>query len=174
MTTSGGDISTGDIKGDLSLNTSGGDIRVGEVTGVAGCSHRRAERSPSIKRENRLLRRRPGGNVQVGDIGGDAIVSTSGGDINIETVSGGATLSTAGGNINLVSANGIVKAKTAGGDIEMNNIVGSVEAKTSAGNIRVTLSPSGAGKSRFTTSVGDVMLYLPENAESHGQCAGAA
>jgi DUF4097 and DUF4098 domain-containing protein YvlB len=165
MSTSGGDITTEDIKGDLTLNTSGGDIHVGEVTGLTDV--RTSGGDITIQRSGKsLTAETAGGNVQVGDVGGDASVSTSGGDIIIETVTGGATLSTAGGNISLASANGTVKAKTAGGDIVMDDITGSVDAKTSAGNIRVALSPAGAGKSRFSTTVGDVWLYIPENAKA--------
>lgn len=165
MNTSGGDIVTEDIKGDVVLNTSGGDIRVGEVTGVTDVHTSGGD--ISIARSGKsLTAETAGGNVQVGDVGGDATVTTSGGDVIIDNVSGNASLSTLGGNITLMSANGTVKAKTAGGDIVMDNIVGSIDAKTSAGNIRVTFSPSGSGKSRFTTSVGDVALYIPENAKA--------
>ncbi len=165
LETSGGDIVTGDIDGDLALTTSGGDIRVGKVSGTSDVQTSGGE--IVIERSGKSVNAETaGGNVNIGDVNGDAVVSTSGGDIIMETISGGAELKTAGGNIRVQGANGKVVAKTAGGDIVLENIVGSVDAKTSAGNLQVELTPSGAGKSLLSTSVGDVVLYLAENAKA--------
>jgi len=96
----------------------------------------------------------------------DVDLKTSGGDINLDHVAGSATLKTAGGNVFLTTAHGAVVARTAGGDIRADSIVGSNDAKTSAGNIEVLLIPSGAVKSKLSTSVGNVTLYIPENAKA--------
>ena len=165
LETSGGDITTEDIKGDLTLSTSGGNIRVGVVTGLSDV-HTSGGDIIIERSDKKLTAKTAGGNVRIGDIGGDALVITSGGDIVLDRVAGGATLKTAGGNIMLKSANGAVVAKTAGGDIHADSIVGSIDAKTSAGNIVIVLYPSGTGKSKLSTSVGDLRLYIPENAKA--------
>ncbi|HEV8537662.1 MAG TPA: DUF4097 family beta strand repeat-containing protein [Bacteroidota bacterium] len=165
LVTSGGDISTDDVNGDLSLNTSGGNIRVGIVTGITDV-HTSGGDIIIDRSDKKVTAETAGGNVQIGDIGGDALVSTAGGDIMVERVSGNARLKSAGGNVSLRSANGAVVARTAGGDIHADSIVGSIDAKTSAGNIEVELIPSGSGKTKLSSSVGDVRLYISENAKA--------
>lgn len=165
LQTSGGDIVTGDIRGDLTLNTSGGNIHVGVVTGIADVSTLGGD--IIIDRVDKsLAAATSGGNVRVGNVGDDASITTSGGDIVLDHVRGNASMSTAGGNIMLTSARGAVSASTAGGDIHADSVFGSIVAKTAAGNIEVLLIPSGAGKSKLTTSVGDLHLYIPENAKA--------
>lgn len=165
LATSGGDIITGNIKGDLTLNTSGGNIRVGNVTGVAEVETLGGD--IIIDRvDKRLAASTSGGNVRVGNIGEEVTVSTSGGDIILDHVGGSASLTTAGGNITLTSAHGTVSAATAGGDIRADSIVGSVTARTSSGNINIMLIPSGSGKSKLSTSVGDIHFFIPENAKA--------
>jgi len=166
LQTSGGDITTGDIKGDLTLNTSGGNIHVGAVTGIAEVETLGGD--IIIDRvDKRLAAATSGGNVHIGDVAEEVTISTSGGDIMLDHIGGSASLTTAGGNIVLTSAHGVVSASTAGGDIRADSIVGSIIAKTSAGNIDVMLIPSGTGKSKLSTSVGDLRFYIPENAKAN-------
>ena len=165
LETSGGDITTGDIEGDLTLNTSGGNIHVGVVTGTAEVQTLGGD--IVIDRVDKALAAATsGGNVHVGDVGSEASVSTSGGDIILDHVGGNASLSTAGGNVVLTSAHGSVSASTAGGDIRADSVVGSINARTSSGNIDVMLVPVGLGKSKLSTSVGDLRLFIPENARA--------
>jgi DUF4097 and DUF4098 domain-containing protein YvlB len=165
MNTSGGDIFTGNVQGDLLLNTSGGDIRIGWVSGKAEVSTSGGD--ITVDNVGKTLRAKTsGGNVSVGDVSGEATLSTAGGDIIVGRVSNGVSLSTAGGNIFLRSGIGRVTAKTAGGDIQLDSVAGSVDAKTSAGNIVVELIPGGGGKSRLSSTAGDVRLYVPENAKA--------
>jgi DUF4097 and DUF4098 domain-containing protein YvlB len=165
LTTSGGDIITDDIKGDLSVRTSGGNIRTGSVTGVTDV-HTSGGDIEIERADKKLTAHTDGGNVHIGNIGGDALVGTSGGDITLEHVNGSASLKTAGGNIDLRSAVGAVTLKTAGGDVRADSVAGSIDAKTSAGNIDILLLPSGTGKSRLSTSVGDIRLYIPEKSKA--------
>jgi DUF4097 and DUF4098 domain-containing protein YvlB len=165
LTTSGGDVLVEDVKGDLSINTSGGNIHVGSIAGLSDV-HTSGGDIEIERVGKKLTAETSGGNVHVGDIGSDVMVETAGGDIILDHVAGGATLSTAGGNIELKSAHGDVIMKTAGGDVRADSIVGSIDAKTSAGNIELMLIPSGSRKSRLSTNVGDVRLYIPENAKA--------
>jgi hypothetical protein len=107
-----------------------------------------------------------GGDIVIGDVGGEARVSTSGGDVNVGKVSGRATLSTAGGDIDLKGASGKVSARTSGGDVKLQNITGSIDAKTSGGEVEAELIPSGKGGSRLSSSGGDVRLYIDENSKT--------
>lgn len=165
MNTSGGDIITGNVQGDLFLNTSGGDIHIGFVTGKTDVNTSGGD--IHVEKAGKMLRAKTsGGDVAIGDVGGEATVSTSGGDVAVGRVSGGVSLGTAGGNILLRSATGRVTAKTAGGDIELDSIAGPVDAKTAAGNIYALLFPTDKGRSRLSTSAGDIELSLPENAKA--------
>jgi DUF4097 and DUF4098 domain-containing protein YvlB len=163
--TSGGDITAKKIGGDGMLKTSGGHIRVGRAggdleVGTAG---------GDIKVENvskNLTAKTAGGDIVIGDVGGEAVVSTAGGDINVGKVIRKAALSSAGGDIELRGATGVVTAKTAGGDIKLEDVYGSVEAKTAGGDVFAEITPSGKGKSRLSSSGGDVKLYIPETAKA--------
>ncbi|MEK9138412.1 MAG: DUF4097 family beta strand repeat-containing protein [Bacteroidota bacterium] len=165
LSTSGGDMRTGDIQGDVTLRTSGGDIELGKVGGEVSVSTSGGDiRVESVGKK--LKASTSGGNIDVGDVGGEARVSTSGGDIKVRKVSGSASLSTSGGDIQLESASGEVKAHTSGGDVRLEDITGSVEAATSGGTVDAELKPTGKGKSRLTSSGGEITLYIPENAKA--------
>ena len=109
---------------------------------------------------------RSGGDIKVGNVGGEATLSTAGGDVRVGKVSGTATLKTAGGDVECNGATGPVVAKTAGGDLRLSGISGSIEAATAGGDIRAELNPTGSGPSSLTTAGGSVSLYLPENAKA--------
>jgi DUF4097 and DUF4098 domain-containing protein YvlB len=165
MSTSGGDVRTGDIDGKADLRTSGGNITMESVNGEATVSTSGGDiRIEKVAKK--LDARTSGGNVEVGDIGGDASVSTAGGDVRVGKVTGSANLRTAGGDVKLLGATGTVEAKTAGGDIDLKNISGSIEASTAGGNVIAELNPSGKGESHLKTAGGDIRLTLPENAKA--------
>ena len=113
-----------------------------------------------------LEARTAGGDIEVGDAGGEVELSTSGGDIRVGKVSGEARLSTAGGNLELKGATGRVVAKTSGGDIRLHSVTGSVEARTAGGEVEAEISPSGKGSSRLVSSGGRIRLFLAENAKA--------
>ena len=165
MSTSGGDIQAGKINGTCTLHTSGGDIQVqtssGQVeliTSGGNITIGNVGKSLTVKTS--------GGDITIGDVGGEVTAGTAGGDIQVGKVSGNATLKTAGGNIDLRGATGTIRAKTAGGDVTLQNISGSAEASTAGGNIEADLRPTGTGRSRLSSSGGDVTLYIPENAKA--------
>jgi hypothetical protein len=165
MWTSGGDILTGDISGPVTLQTAGGNVTVGALGAESDITTSGGE--ISISRVARgLVAHTAGGNVMVGDIGGKADILTSGGDVTLGRVAGSARLKTAGGNIELESAGGSVSAQTSGGDIRLDSVAGDVDARTAAGNIILMMIPSGKDRSRLSTSVGDIRLYLPANARA--------
>ncbi len=165
MNTSGGDITAGKIKGTCSLSTSGGDIQVELSTGEVQLSTSGGDITIGNVGKS-LVAKTSGGDIHIGDVGGEATAITAGGDIIIGRVSGNATLKTAGGDVQLRGASGIVKAKTAGGDMSLVNISGSIDASTAGGDVEAELRPSGSGRSRLTSSGGDIILSIPENAKA--------
>jgi DUF4097 and DUF4098 domain-containing protein YvlB len=165
MNTSGGDIHAGDMQGDMLLRTSGGDLRIGSVSGEAEISTSGGD----ISMENvgkRLRASTSGGEVRIGNVGGDASVRTAGGDIHVGKVSGSADLNTAGGDIDLQAASGKVSARTAGGNLNLDQVTGSVDGSTAGGDVMVHLVPGKNGRSRLSTSAGDIHLFVPEDAKA--------
>ncbi|MGE5365129.1 MAG: DUF4097 family beta strand repeat-containing protein [Bacteroidota bacterium] len=165
VSTSGGDIAVGNTDGDLDISTMGGDISVGKVQGRAklntmGGNILVSDIGKSLKAVTY------GGDITMGNIGGDADAESFGGDIMVRNVSGQARISTKGGSLRCDGANGRIIANSAGGDIELKNITGSVDAQTNSGDISIELFPSGKSESRISTMMGDVNLYLPENAKA--------
>lgn len=165
MSTSGGDMRTGDIQADVTLHTSGGNIELGSVGGEVNVSTSGGD--IDVKSVGKSLKANTsGGNIDIGDVGGEAKVSTSGGDIKVRKVSGSASLNTSGGNIELGSASGYVKAHTSGGNLNLENITGSIDGSTSGGDVVAELRPSGKGKSKLSSSGGEITLSIPENAQA--------
>jgi DUF4097 and DUF4098 domain-containing protein YvlB len=165
LSTSGGDMRTGDISTDVTLKTSGGNIELGNVGGEAYVNT--SGGNIEVKSVGKSLRANTsGGNIDIGDVGGEAKVSTSGGDIQVRKVTGSATLSTSGGDIELGSASGYVKAHTSGGNLRLENISGSIDASTSGGDVTAELRPSGKGRSKLSSSGGEITLSLPEDAKA--------
>jgi DUF4097 and DUF4098 domain-containing protein YvlB len=165
MSTSGGDIEAGTINGTCTLHTSGGDIHVQTSGGQVELVTSGGDITIGNVGKS-LTARTSGGDISVGDVGGELNAGTAGGDIDVGKVSGNATLKTAGGNIQLRGGNGTIKAKTAGGDVSLENISGSVEASTAGGDVEAELRPSGSGRSRLSSSGGDITLYIPDSAKA--------
>jgi DUF4097 and DUF4098 domain-containing protein YvlB len=166
MSTSGGDISAGKVMGTATLHTSGGDIQMSDCSGDVDVS----TSGGSINVGNvgkTLSARTAGGDVIIGNVGGEATASTAGGEIRVGRVTGSVTMKTAGGDIEWKGGSGLIRAKTAGGDIDMTDLTGSVEASTAGGDITAELKPSGTGRSRLSSSGGDVVLYVPANAKAN-------
>ena len=165
MSTSGGNVRVGDIKGNVDLSTSGGDIDLKRVDGEARV--RTSGGDITVQSVSKKLdARTSGGDIEIGDVGGSADVSTSGGDVKVGKVSGGAKLKTSGGNIYLRGASGDVEAGTAGGDLDLQNVSGSIRGRTAGGDIKAELMPSGKGGSELKTAGGNIRLYIPENSKA--------
>jgi DUF4097 and DUF4098 domain-containing protein YvlB len=165
LSTSGGDMRTGDIQGDVTLRTSGGNIEMGVVGGEASVKTSGGDITVKSVGKSHVAST-SGGNIEIGDVGGEARVSTSGGDVHVRRVTGNASLNTSGGNIELEGASGTVKANTSGGDITLQNITGSIEAATAGGDVRAELKPSGKGRSKLSSAGGEISLSVPEEAKA--------
>jgi hypothetical protein len=100
-----------------------------------------------------------GGNITVGDLGGEVRARTSGGSISLGKMGGEVDASTSGGNVSLESAAASVKAHTSGGNITVGRVAGEADLGTSGGNIKIesvanTLHASTSGGSVYAAIAG--------------------
>jgi len=78
-----------------------------------------------------------GGNIEMEDLNGGAILSTAGGNITAGDIGAAARLETNGGHITVKDVSGDLVAKTGGGHITTGAIAGSATLRTSGGHIHV-------------------------------------
>lgn len=78
-----------------------------------------------------------GGEIELGNLGGNVDARTSGGGIVTGQLGGPAMLRTSGGSIRIAGANGEIDARSSGGSIEVGDTKGKVDVRTSGGSIRV-------------------------------------
>lgn len=143
LSTRGGSIRVGDLKGQVAVRTSGGSLRFGDIEGdIKGHTSGGSISVQSCKGDVKV--ETSGGSLSIGDVSGDVHGRTSGGSISLESISGTANVATSGGSIKMGNVGGQVSAKTAGGSIKVaitKQPKGDSELSTSGGSIRVTLSP---------------------------------
>ena len=160
--TAGGSIDVGNSGGDVSLETQGGGITLRKVKGRVTAST--AGGSIFVESADQaVVAETAGGSINVKKCGGDLKASTAGGSLDVGDVNGAATLESSGGSIRLTSATGAVKANTAGGGIHLYKLMRGVKAETAAGSITAEFvgKPADLTDSYLSTSVGDVIVYLP-------------
>jgi hypothetical protein len=161
LSTSGGNISLGNLSGTQEFSTSGGNLDVDKVSG-------------------KIDGKTSGGNIDIEDSKSDIDLHTSGGNISAKNCDGKMRLKTSGGSLTLEDLNGEIDANTSGGSVHGKNIQGELEAHTSGGNIHFddlacSLETSTSGGNidvsfkslakyiRISNSGGNVALELPKN-----------
>ncbi len=163
LTTSGGNVKVGSVKGSVSARTSGGDLMFERIDGE-------------------LDGQTSGGNVALREGTARASLSTSGGNIDIDravgtikaTTSGGnirakftepllqdSSLRTSGGNVNVSvprTAAFVLNAETSGGNVETRNLVLS-NAKVNSDKSRISATVNAGGPQLdLRTSGGDILV----------------
>ena len=78
-----------------------------------------------------------GGDVRLGDIGGNVYARTSGGNLEIGNIKGEVDGRTSGGDVELAGATGKVDLRTSGGGIQIGEVDSSVQARSSGGSIEI-------------------------------------
>ena len=141
LSTSGGSIAVGDLKGEVAARTSGGELSFGRIDGPV-----RGNTS--------------GGSISLAGGRGKAVLHTSGGGIRIEDVAGEVVAETSGGSIQVNRASGRVSAHTSGGSITIRETTGAVDASTSGGSVSASLSAQPNEPSRLSTSGGSITVEL--------------
>lgn len=146
ISTSGGDIMLGDIRGNNWLRTSGGDVWVKNTDGVLKIST-------------------SGGEINLNSNSGELNVSTSGGDIKARDFKGDISASTSGGDIYLKGSDSKIYAETSGGDITLDYTGENkgINLETSGGDIQIKLPADFNASASMHTSGGDIECDLTAN-----------
>ncbi|HTX19468.1 MAG TPA: DUF4097 family beta strand repeat-containing protein [Bacteroidota bacterium] len=142
--TSGGNMTTTNIAGDVRLETSGGNVSVSSIDGVVTINS-------------------SGGNLDARKIKGSLKGETSGGNVKATTVQGDVDVETSGGEIDLASIEGAVHGETSGGGVTL-TLTGEnkgVDLHSSGGDINIFVSDSIAANLEASTSGGKVRCELP-------------
>jgi DUF4097 and DUF4098 domain-containing protein YvlB len=179
METEGGSVTATNLSGRVEATTGGGSIQLDQISGVIVASSGGGNIEIG-KVGSDVQVSTGGGNIHLVSAAGHVNASSGGGNLNIGWAKV-MTLSTGGGAIYVNKCDGYVKAETGGGNIEIKDIAGSaqietgggsihfgpikggVRAETGAGAIVARLAPGGQfTDSRLETSVGDIVVYVPE------------
>ena len=159
--TAGGSIDASNIAREVKLESQGGGIQMRTMHGrvsasTAGGSIDLADADQDVRLET------AGGGITLRNVKGRVTAQTAGGSIEADNVAQGGTVETAGGSIR-VSECGEMKATTAGGGIRLLKLRRGVRAETAAGPITAEFvgKSSDFTESSLSTSVGDVIVYLP-------------
>jgi hypothetical protein len=150
LSTSGGPIAVGDLKGEVDARTSGGSLSFGRIDGpVRGSTS--------------------GGSISLEGSRGKAVLRTSGGGIRVEDVDGEVVAETSGGSVEVRRARGRVSAHTSGGEVMIRETSGAVDASTSGGNVSAFLSAQPGEACRLSTGGGVSTDFPVAGASRDGQ-----
>jgi len=139
-----GDITVGNLDGEVRASTSKGDLNLGSLKG-------------------RTFAETSAGDVTVEKCSGVATLETAGGDIHIGEAGDQLEAYTMGGAVDIDQARGRVKAETLGGNIDIKAAHDTVEASTKGGTIEARLLGQPHGPSRLESSGGGIVVYLAES-----------
>ena len=139
----GGQIDIGSVGSDVTVSTGGGDIHIGSAAG-------------------RVVASSGGGDLHVGS-GKLMSLETGGGSIKVNKCDGQIKAETGGGTIDLSDIEGPAVIESGGGGIKVAGVSRGLHAETGSGPIIATLT-RGANftDSRLETSVGDIIVYVPD------------
>lgn len=143
VSSAGGQIDIGDVGSDVAVSTGGGHIHIGSAAG-------------------RVVASSGGGDLQIGS-GKLMTLETGGGSIQVKKCDGQIKAETGGGTIDLSEIEGPATIQSGGGGIKIGGIRKGLQAETGSGPIIATLT-RGAHfiDSRLETSVGDIIVYVPD------------
>ena len=145
LNTSGGDVSSRGVTGQVKVDTSGGDLTFGQIRGD-------------------LHAQTSGGDITANDCDGATDLDTSGGRIEVSGGKGSLNAETSGGNVTVLNRVGDTKVGSSGGKLRLGNISGKLTAETSGGSVSAILPSPVAGDVRLETSGGSITVVAPPNA----------
>jgi hypothetical protein len=143
--TEGGDVTVGEITGNVTTKTSGGKLAFKHLEGT-------------------LTGDTSGGSIEVEDCRGPIKIETSGGDITVADGTGTLDAKTSGGRIDVRNFSGDTEVRTSGGNLSLERITGKIIGKTSGGSIRASIPDAVVGDVRLETSAGNIDVALPATA----------
>ena len=163
LRTSGGDIVTGDLQGEVAAHTSGGDVVLGRIDGevqahTSGGDIMLGAATGAVKLHT------SGGDIRVGPVAAAIDASTSGGDIEARFEGGpraDCSLRTSGGDVDVevgATAAFQLNASTSGGDVEIRNITVAVESGGFGKSKLVGAVNGGGPLLKLRTSGGDITV----------------
>jgi hypothetical protein len=142
--TGGGGITVRTARGEAVLETYGGDIVVGDVAGV-------------------LLARTAAGNIRIHSAGSAATAITGGGLVAIEKAGGTVTVRNLAGPVQLGAALGGFECQSASGGIRFSGVTGPLRVSTALGSIVADLAGAHLADSFLSTTGGDITVLVPSN-----------
>jgi hypothetical protein len=143
--TQGGDVTAGEITGNMTVKTGGGKLVFKHLEGT-------------------LTADTSGGSIEVEDCRGPIRIETSGGDIVIADGVGTLDAKTSGGRIGVRNFSGDAEVRTSGGNLSLQRVTGKIIGKTSSGSIRASISDAGIDDVKLETSAGNIDFSLPVTA----------
>jgi len=175
-----GELKVDRVGGDCNLFTAGGDITIGEISGNLHCTTRAGRIAvKSVKGEAVMVT--DGGDIEAGHMGGSVMAHTAGGSVHVATAVGTVNLTTGGGELQVDKASGQVIARNmlgpvtisgaaggvqcenASGGIRVSNITGPMHISTAMGSILANLAGSRIADSLLATANGDITVMIPSN-----------
>jgi hypothetical protein len=146
-----GDVTVGEVKGDVIARSFNGDINVSSVTGGV-----------DVAATN--------GDLNIQNAGGDIRANSATGDVVVRCAKGRADVSSASGSISLIGISGDVDASTASGDVTFVAPIragGNYRLKSLSGSVSMTIQPDVAGfTASLTTYSGEIDTGFPLKVES--------
>jgi hypothetical protein len=180
LETEGGAVAVNNISGKVIANTGGGEIKLDQVGGAitassGGGNIEIGKVGSDVKAETgggsihidsaggTIAAKSGGGNLRIGN-GKVMWLETGGGRIQVAKCEGKIKAESGGGGIELSDVLGPAEIQTGGGGIKVGPIIGGIRAETGSGPIYATLARGGIAftDSRLETSVGDIVVYVPD------------
>jgi len=160
--TGGGDIKLDQVGGTIVASSGGGNIDIGKV----GADVKAETGGGSIHIDSaggQIAAKSGGGNLRIGT-GKVMWLETGGGRIQVDKCIGKIKAESGGGGIELKDVMGPAEIQTGGGGIKVGPVIGGIRAETGSGPIIATLARGGIPftDSRLETSVGDIVVYIPD------------
>lgn len=179
LETRGGAVSAKNVAGRVEASTGGGKVQLDQIGGVIWVSSDGGE--VEIGKAGSDVRVIAGsGNIHIGSAAGRVNASSGGGNlavgaakvmsletgagsISVVKCDGGLKAVTGGGTVDLKEVSGPAQVESAGGGIRIGTIRGGLRVATASGPIIATLAQgSGFTDSRLETSMGDIVVYVPD------------
>ncbi|HUA61740.1 MAG TPA: hypothetical protein VML19_23495 [Verrucomicrobiae bacterium] len=175
-----GELHVDRVGGDCTLFTAGGDVTIGDIAGNLHCTTRAGRIGVKSVKGDAVLTT-DGGDIDGGHIGGGVTAHTGGGSVHIVTAGGTVNMMTGGGELQVDKAGGPVIARNllgpvtisgaaggvqcenASGPVRVSNIAGPINISTAMGSILANLMGSHIGDSTLATANGDVTVMIPSN-----------
>jgi Toastrack DUF4097 len=145
LRTEGGDVTAGEITGNVTAKTSGGKLAFKHLEGT-------------------LTADTSGGSIEVEDCRGPIEIETSGGDITVADGTGILEAKTSGGRVDIRNSSGDAEVGTSGGSLSLQRITGKIIGKTSGGSIRALIHDDVPADVSLETSAGNIDVSLPATA----------